>query len=186
MRSYFFFRQISSARLPPDTVSTTAFDRLNSCFITIRFRSLSSTARICFVWKSGNCSLSTSDVCSCSLLSSLHADISSAVASVHGRRIVNLLPCPSALSTVRVPPIASVSCFTIASPRPMPAFLPMLLPRSKISKIRSSSSFGIPMPLSLTVRASCRFPFSVLTSAFKPTKPLSVYFMEFDSRFVIT
>lgn len=37
-----------------------------------------------------------------------------------GMRIVNVLPCPGALSTVTVPPWTIAMCWTIASPSPEP------------------------------------------------------------------
>ena len=64
-----------------------------------------------------------------------HAVSSSSDASRHGNETRNVLPFPSALSTVSVPPIASVNCFTIASPRPIPSLPPVLLPRSIFSYI---------------------------------------------------
>ena len=80
------------------------------------------------------------------------------------------------------------SCLVIASPRPVPSMLLVFLRsrRSKGSKRRSISSGRMPMPVSVTQTLK-RIESDILSSSFimNSTRPASVYFTAFVSRFVI-
>ena len=67
-----------------------------------------------------------------------------------GRLTVKVLPWPSLLLTESSPPCLSIICFTIERPSPVPSF-PLalaLVARKNSSKMFSSSSAGMPMPVS--------------------------------------
>ena len=65
-----------------------------------------------------------------------------------GSTMVNVLPCPGALSTLHRPPCASTMCRTIARPMPVPLMPCTRLdaPRTNFLKICSCSSRGMPSP----------------------------------------
>ena len=76
----------------------------------------------------------------------------------HGRRIVNVLPLPSSLSTVTSPPSSLQSSLTIESPKPVPECSRVMAsppgmavrPWRNFSKIACWSSSAMPTPVSLT------------------------------------
>jgi hypothetical protein len=65
------------------------------------------------------------------------------------------VPTSTLLSTVMVPPCFSTSCFTIASPSPVPPYrlAEITCACSKISKIESILLAGIPIPVSETLNS---------------------------------
>ena len=67
-------------------------------------------------------------------------------ALVSGKRRVNVVPTPTSLVTLIVPPSCSTIFFEMARPSPRPRRLVV----TKSSKIVSSRSFGMPQPVSAT------------------------------------
>ena len=139
------------ASFPLETAVISASVFFISCRNTIRFFSLSSTARIRIPLSA------ISSFCFCLLLLS---STFSGSASRYGILTMNVVPFPISLYSFNVPSIASTSCITIARPRPRPSFLIFwaLLPLSNASNILLLSASAIPIPVSLTT--NCRKAFS--------------------------
>ena len=70
----------------------------------------------------------------------------------HSNSNQKVLPKPTMLSTPSLPPFASTSCLTIASPRPLPPNRSMIVSSAcvKLSKILDCASGAIPIPVSET------------------------------------
>ena len=99
---------------------------------------------------------------------------------------VKVLPSPTRLSTVTVPPSAAAILRLMASPNPVP-------PNCRVtegsawtngSKMVSSLSAGIPMPVSITWIASCGRPSVMIKRATICTAPASVNLMALPTRFI--
>ena len=76
--------------------------------------------------------------------------LSASKSILNGTRITNVVPTPSSLSKVIVPPIFSISFLVMGIPRPVPAYF-VRLPESscaKGSKIRFWNASDIPIPVS--------------------------------------
>src|SRR5262249_5605748 len=99
----------------------------------------------------------------------LHAASSEARSS--RRRIVNVVPLPTSLSQVRVPPFRSTPAR--ASDRPCPVPRPTSFVVKKGSKMRFRMSFGIPHPVSLTVITTALSTYRLVTRTrpFSPESP---------------
>mmetsp|Transcript_122243 Transcript_122243/g.182645 ORF Transcript_122243/g.182645 Transcript_122243/m.182645 type:complete len:212 (-) Transcript_122243:705-1340(-) len=98
----------------------------------------------------------------------------------------NVAPFPSSESTPIVPPMLSTSDLQIASPSPVP---PKLRDTEASAcwyglKIRSHLSFGIPMPLSFTLKRIVIWSSSFLILRLSKTiSPFFVNFTAFDNMF---
>src|SRR5439155_14337425 len=90
-------------------------------------------------------------------------------------------PCPPRASTF--PPAASITCLTIARPRPLPRVVRARSERKKRSKSRGPSSAGTPAPSSATsstIRSLSRSSETVQVA------PSPAYRRAFSSRFSAT
>ena len=90
---------------------------------------------------------------------------------VLGSVSVNVVPTPSVLLTVMLPPCRSTPCLTIDSPSPVPPILRewLLSARKNRSNILSMHSAGMPMPVSETVTVTSFSPLATLMSARPPS-----------------
>ena len=98
-----------------------------------------------------------------------------------GSTTVKVLPCPSVLTALTVPSMASVISLTSERPTPVPTSPGCVLPCTKASKMRGRSSALMPRPVSNT----CIFSFPLpLCSSVTFTLPYDgVYLMALVSRF---
>ncbi len=102
---------------------------------------------------------------------------------------LNSEPLPLTLFIPILPPCNSISCFTMASPRPEPPyFLEVSRPAcSNILKIYSCLFFGIPIPVSSSLNSILIFSVSSCTfRVINVILPCSVNFTALLSRFIIT
>ena len=133
------FLNISTASCPFHALVTTApsFRNINSA-ISI-FNSLSSTRRICNPFKD------FSDISFC------FSRLSARRSILNGTLIKNIVPAPSLLLKVMVPPIFSTSFLLIGIPSPVPAYFVRLPVCScaKGSKMCFWNASFIPIPVSL-------------------------------------
>jgi hypothetical protein len=108
---------------------------------------------------------------------------------------VNVLPCPGVLLSLISPPSIWAISRLIASPRPVPPYLRLVLPSAcwNASKMICCFSGGMPMPVSLTdIAITPRALFRLSLSGDQPsvtgrtsidTRPRSVNLNALDSRF---
>ena len=93
------------------------------------------------------------------------------------------------LSTVISPPIRSISCLQIDRPSPVPSILLIseLSAREKLSKMRSITSFFMPIPVSATETVILHLLSDILSAlAVSVTLPSFVYLAAFTRIFKST
>ena len=98
----------------------------------------------------------------------------------------NVEPRDGSLETLIPPPILSARPLQMASPSPVPPKRRVVEGSTwlKLSKRRSSRSFGMPIPVSRTTISTFRFPFAVgCEDARRTISPQGVNFTAFDRRF---
>ena len=104
-------------------------------------------------------------------------------ASSRGNTTRNVVPTPSVLWTPTVPPSSATMRCTIDRPRPAPADVPAVVADRNGSNTASSSSAGIPAPVSTTSIASRSPPSTIANTR---TRPAEVNFIALPTRFDIT